>query len=110
MLTVRYRSVAGATNPDVEYRREIFEGVFLQWQSTLVHGCFLAVGLFALGLIRVKAPKLMLLSIFASIVLDIMVSEASLPVLASRLTRFLRCSARTARTSQLHSTHLRRPS
>ncbi|GJN93345.1 hypothetical protein Rhopal_006398-T1 [Rhodotorula paludigena] len=66
--------VAGATNPDVEYRREIFEGVFLQWQSTLVHGCFLAVGLFALGLIRVKAPKLMLLSIFASIVLDIMCS------------------------------------
>ncbi|GAA5854342.1 hypothetical protein JCM9279_004726 [Rhodotorula babjevae] len=70
--------IAGATNPDVEYRREIFEGAFLEWRSTLTMGCFFAVGLFALGLIRAKAPKLMILSIFGSIVLDIMCSYGPL--------------------------------
>ncbi|KPV71578.1 uncharacterized protein RHOBADRAFT_31005 [Rhodotorula graminis WP1] len=70
--------IAGATNPDVEYRREIFEGAFLSWRSTLVHGFFFAVGLFALGLIRAKMPKLMILSIFGTIVLDIMCSYGPL--------------------------------
>ncbi|BGP43100.1 hypothetical protein JCM10449v2_007124 [Rhodotorula kratochvilovae] len=70
--------IAGATNPDVAYRREIFEGAFLDWRPTLTYGFFFAVGLFALGLMRVKAPKLMLLSIFGSIVLDIMCSYGPL--------------------------------
>ncbi|GAA5952078.1 hypothetical protein JCM10213_005355 [Rhodosporidiobolus nylandii] len=71
--------IAGATNPDVEYRLAIFQGEFLDWRSTLVFGVFLWIGLFALGLIRAKGPQAtFLLAIFGSIVMDVMCSYGPL--------------------------------
>ncbi|GAA5844609.1 hypothetical protein JCM11251_002242 [Rhodosporidiobolus azoricus] len=70
--------IAGATNPDSEYRLAIFRGEFLDARSTVVFGVFLGVGLFFLGLLRAKAPKLLLLSIFGSIVIDVMCSYGPL--------------------------------
>ena len=67
-------SISAATNPDAAYQRQIFEGAFLDWRSTLVFGVFLGTGAFAFGLMRAKRPKLMLLAIFGTIVLDVMVS------------------------------------
>ncbi|GAA6043841.1 hypothetical protein JCM8097_007230 [Rhodosporidiobolus ruineniae] len=70
--------IAGATNPDAEYRTAIFRGEFLDWRACLVHGFFLWIGLFVLGLLRAKSPKLMLVALFASIVLDVMCSYGPL--------------------------------
>ncbi|GAA5871160.1 hypothetical protein JCM8547_001473 [Rhodosporidiobolus lusitaniae] len=70
--------IAGATNPDVEYRTAIFRGEFLDARSTVVFGVFLWIGLFALGLLRAASPKAMLIAIFASIVMDVMCSYGPL--------------------------------
>ncbi|GAA5839652.1 hypothetical protein JCM5353_003329, partial [Sporobolomyces roseus] len=70
--------VAGATNPDVQYRMEIFKGQFLDWRSSTVFGVFLAIGAFVLGLIRAHRPKLTLLAIFGVIVLDVLCSYGPL--------------------------------
>lgn len=69
-------SIASATNPDSAYRRQIFEGAFLDARSTVVFGVFLGTGAFVFGLLRAKRPKLLLLSIFGTIVLDVMVRRA----------------------------------
>ncbi|BGP73444.1 hypothetical protein NBRC10513v2_006855 [Rhodotorula toruloides] len=71
-------SVASATNPDVAYRSTIFHGNFLDARSTVVFGVFLGVGTFFFGLIRAAAPKLMLLAIFGTIVVDVMCSYGPL--------------------------------
>ncbi|GEM12833.1 fusaric acid resistance-like protein [Rhodotorula toruloides] len=71
-------SVASATNPDVAYRATIFHGNFLDARSTVVFGVFLGVGTFFFGLIRAAAPKLMLLAIFGTIVVDVMCSYGPL--------------------------------
>lgn len=52
----------------------IFQGAFLDARSSVVFGVFLFVGTYALGAIRAKAPKLMLFSIFGTIVMDVMCS------------------------------------
>ncbi|GAA6009109.1 hypothetical protein JCM11491_005752 [Sporobolomyces phaffii] len=64
--------IAGSTNPDIAYRKEIFRGQFLDWRSTTVFGVFLAVGTFVLGLVRAHRPKLTLLAIFGAIVIDVL--------------------------------------
>lgn len=84
-LTLLTSSVASATNPDVAYRSTIFHGNFLDARSTVVFGVFLAVGTFVFGLIRATTPKLMLLAIFGTIVVDVMVrrsyvSRATVPL------------------------------
>ncbi|GAA5877972.1 hypothetical protein JCM3774_004770 [Rhodotorula dairenensis] len=71
-------SVSAATNPDSAYRRQIFEGAFLDWRSTVVFGVFLGTGAFFFGLLRAKRPKLMLLAIFGTIVLDVMTAYGPL--------------------------------
>ncbi|BGP57915.1 hypothetical protein JCM8202v2_005569 [Rhodotorula sphaerocarpa] len=71
-------SIASATNPASAYRRQIFEGAFLDWRSTVVFGFFLGIGAFVFGLLRAKRPKLLLLSIFGSIVLDVMTAYGPL--------------------------------
>ncbi|KWU42289.1 hypothetical protein RHOSPDRAFT_36164 [Rhodotorula sp. JG-1b] len=71
-------SISAATNPDAAYQRQIFEGAFLDWRSTLVFGVFLGTGAFAFGLMRAKRPKLMLLAIFGTIVLDVMTAYGPL--------------------------------
>lgn len=102
------RSVASATNPDVAYRSTIFHGNFLDARSTVVFGVFLGVGTFFFGLIRAAAPKLMLLAIFGTIVVDVMVRRALRlrPPRADLAPR----SARTARSSPSTSTRSPRPS
>jgi hypothetical protein len=78
-LTLLASSVASATNPDVAYRSTIFHGNFLDARSTVVFGVFLAVGTFVFGLIRATTPKLMLLAIFGTIVVDVMVRRSCVP-------------------------------
>ncbi|GAA5980157.1 hypothetical protein JCM11641_006931 [Rhodosporidiobolus odoratus] len=71
--------IAGATNPDSEYRLAIFQGEFLDARSTVVFGVFFWIGLFALGFLRAKGPQAtFLLAIFGSIVMDVMCSYGPL--------------------------------
>ncbi|SCZ97335.1 BZ3500_MvSof-1268-A1-R1_Chr4-2g07145 [Microbotryum saponariae] len=69
---------ANAQNIDALYRVAIFQGQFLDWRSTLVIGVFFVIGSFALGLMRANAPKLMVASIFGTIVMDVMLSYGPL--------------------------------
>lgn len=77
-IEIATASAAGATNPSAQFQRAVFEGRFLDWRSTAVFAAFFLVGCFALALVRVTRPKLMLLSILASIVLDVMCSYGPL--------------------------------
>lgn len=72
VMTVQ-KSISTATNPEEAYTKRIFEGDFLEWKSSLVFGVFLAVGTFAMGLLRAKIPILLVTSIFGSIIIDVMV-------------------------------------
>ncbi|SCV69224.1 BQ2448_2244 [Microbotryum intermedium] len=74
---------ANAQNIDALYRVAIFKGNFLDWRSTLVIGVFFVLGAFALGLMRANAPKLMVASIFGTIVMDVMLSYGPLFPLAN---------------------------
>lgn len=69
---------ASAANPAFAFQVSIFSGAFLDWRSTVVYGFFLAIGTFFMGLIRAHRPKLILVSIFASIVMDVMLSYGPL--------------------------------
>lgn len=50
-------SVAGQSNPDVLYQRDLFRGVFLDPASSAVFGAFLAVGTFFAAYLKARAPK-----------------------------------------------------
>ncbi|KAG8707935.1 hypothetical protein FRC11_006964, partial [Ceratobasidium sp. 423] len=58
-------------DPSAYIRGAVFRGEFLDVRSTVVFGVFLGVGAFALALMRVRAPKLALTSIFGTIFLDV---------------------------------------
>lgn len=64
-------SAAGLANPEGLFQLQIFEGVFLDARSSVVFGCFLAIGTFIFALVRAYAPKLTFLSIFGTIAVDI---------------------------------------
>ncbi|KAG7095005.1 hypothetical protein E1B28_005799 [Marasmius oreades] len=49
----------------------IFDGAFLDIRVSVVYGCFLGFGAFIFGLLRAYAPKLVFLSIFGTIGIDI---------------------------------------
>ncbi|KAG6809186.1 hypothetical protein H0H93_016039, partial [Arthromyces matolae] len=55
----------------VQYQIFIFKGYFLDPGVSAVWGAFFFIGTFALGTLRAYVPKLALLSIFGSIVLDV---------------------------------------
>lgn len=61
-------------NPALAKTSAIFAGVFLDVRATAVYGVFLALGAFVFGLVRAYAPKLLFLSIFGTIAIDIFCS------------------------------------
>ncbi|KZT02812.1 uncharacterized protein LAESUDRAFT_729774 [Laetiporus sulphureus 93-53] len=72
------QSAAGLANPDALYVASIFNGDFLDTNSTVLFGVFLGIGTFLLALIRAYAPRLTLLSIFGTIAIDIYCSYGPL--------------------------------
>jgi Putative ER transporter, 6TM, N-terminal len=54
--------------PQIEFH--VFHGIFLDPASSAVYGVFLFIGTYALGAIRAQLPRLILLTILGSIVLD----------------------------------------
>ncbi|KAJ7160023.1 hypothetical protein C8R43DRAFT_1064102 [Mycena crocata] len=61
-------------NPALAQTTAIFAGWFLDTRATVIYGVFLAVGSFIFGLIRAYAPKLLFMSIFGTIAVDIFCS------------------------------------
>ncbi|KAJ7257147.1 hypothetical protein C8J57DRAFT_1136056 [Mycena rebaudengoi] len=61
-------------NPALAKSAAVFAGWFLDIRSTAVYGAFLVFGAFIFGLIRAYAPKLIFMSIFGTIALDIFCS------------------------------------
>ncbi|KAI0777718.1 hypothetical protein BD413DRAFT_519071 [Trametes elegans] len=68
------QSAAGLANPDALFRNAIFNGDFLDTRSTVVFGVFLGFGCFLFALIRAYAPKLIIMSVFGTIAIDIFCS------------------------------------
>ncbi|TFK67683.1 hypothetical protein BDN72DRAFT_87052 [Pluteus cervinus] len=56
----------------------VFRGMFLDPRTSAVYGAFFFIGTFALGALRARAPQLTLLSIYGTIVLDIMCTTGPL--------------------------------
>ncbi|KAJ7595105.1 hypothetical protein C8J56DRAFT_1013068 [Mycena floridula] len=67
-------SPAFQTNPTLAQTGAIFSGVFLDIRSTAVYGGFLIFGSIIFALIRAYAPKLLFMSVFGTIALDIFCS------------------------------------
>ncbi|CAE6413891.1 unnamed protein product [Rhizoctonia solani] len=78
VLLSAQQAAASEVNPSAYLQSAIFRGEFLDYRSTVVFGVFLGLGAFALALMRVKAPKLALTSIFATIFLDVACSYGPL--------------------------------
>ncbi|KAG5725819.1 hypothetical protein E4T56_gene2441 [Termitomyces sp. T112] len=62
----------------LQFQKFVFEGYFLDPRSSAVFGAFFFIGTFAFGVLRAYIPKFALVSIFGSIVLDIMCSYGPL--------------------------------
>ncbi|PCH37055.1 hypothetical protein WOLCODRAFT_140699 [Wolfiporia cocos MD-104 SS10] len=72
------QSAAGLADPDALYVVSIFRGAFLDTHSTVLFGVFLGVGAFLFALMRAYAPRLIIMSVFGTIALDILCSYGPL--------------------------------
>ncbi|KAJ7730484.1 hypothetical protein DFH07DRAFT_993871 [Mycena maculata] len=72
------KGLVAGVSPTLQIAELIFHGYFLDPRSSAVYGAMFFVGTFAMGVLRAQAPKLTLLSIFGTIVMDIMISTGPL--------------------------------
>jgi preprotein translocase subunit SecG len=68
----------GNTNPEALFKTAIFRGEFLDAKSTTVFGVFFLVGVWFIGVMQIKFPKLKVGTIFLLVILDIMCSYGPL--------------------------------
>ncbi|KAG5654141.1 hypothetical protein H0H81_006852 [Sphagnurus paluster] len=61
-----------------QFQKFVFQGMFLDVRVSVVYGVFFFIGTFALAVMRAYIPKLALLSIFGTIVMDVMCSYGPL--------------------------------
>ncbi|KAF7318664.1 hypothetical protein HMN09_00378100 [Mycena chlorophos] len=61
-----------------ELQVQAFHGAFLDPRVSAVYGAFLFIGAFFFGVVRARAPRLMLLGIFGMIVLDVVATTGPL--------------------------------
>ncbi|KAJ7027016.1 hypothetical protein C8F04DRAFT_1123608 [Mycena alexandri] len=69
--------VAGIS-PTRQLQIDTFHGLFLDPRSSAVYGAFFFIGTFAMGALRAKVPKLQVVGIFGTIVMDVMCSTGPL--------------------------------
>ncbi|KAJ7474206.1 hypothetical protein FB451DRAFT_1248307 [Mycena latifolia] len=65
------KSLVSGIPPALQIQSLVFHGAFLDTRSSAVYGAMFFVGTFFMGAVRAKAPKLTLLSIFGTIVMDV---------------------------------------
>ncbi|WWD17770.1 hypothetical protein CI109_102211 [Kwoniella shandongensis] len=77
-------------NIEAQYQESIFRGEFLDPRTSAVYGVFLFFGTYFLGLVRATRPRLILASIFGTIIMDLMCSYGPLfPIQVYTLARQL---------------------
>ncbi|KAF9031494.1 hypothetical protein BDZ89DRAFT_1063889 [Hymenopellis radicata] len=69
-------SLVDGVSVQAQLQLAIFQGKFLDPRSSAVYGAFLFIGTFFLGTINAFRPKLAVLTIFATIILDVQCSYA----------------------------------
>ncbi|BEI95918.1 hypothetical protein CcaverHIS631_0108670 [Cutaneotrichosporon cavernicola] len=70
MQAVQAQAQAAGVDPRLAMQAAIFRGDFLDPRSSAIHGVFIFIGAYFLGWIKATKPTLTLLSIFATILLD----------------------------------------
>ncbi|KAG6910622.1 hypothetical protein DXG01_009131 [Tephrocybe rancida] len=82
LLAQQQQAVQASLVPGIpqalQFQKAIFSGRFLDPRGSAVYGAFFFIGTFVFGVLRAYIPKLGLLSIFGTIVLDIMCSYGPL--------------------------------
>ncbi|KAJ7679684.1 hypothetical protein B0H17DRAFT_1077726 [Mycena rosella] len=72
------KSLVAGISPTVQIQSLVFHGYFLDTRSSAVYGAMFFIGTFAMGALRAKAPRLALLGIFGTIVMDVFCSTGPL--------------------------------
>ncbi|KAJ7093436.1 hypothetical protein B0H15DRAFT_832325 [Mycena belliarum] len=72
------KSLVSGIPPVLQLQALAFHGYFLDTRTSAVHGIMFFIGTFAMGALRATAPKLTLLSIFGTIVLDVFATTGPL--------------------------------
>ncbi|KAF9527115.1 hypothetical protein CPB83DRAFT_856773 [Crepidotus variabilis] len=82
LLAQQQQQFKASLNPKIpvalQQQIAVFHGVFLDPRSSAVYGAFLFIGTFFLGAIRAYIPNLAILTIFATIVLDVVCTTGPL--------------------------------
>ncbi|KAF9560292.1 hypothetical protein CPC08DRAFT_708223 [Agrocybe pediades] len=84
LLAAQQQQVQSSINPNspipatLQVQLQTFHGAFLDPRSSAVYGAFLFLGAFGLATLRAFLPNLALLSIFGTIVLDVMCTTGPL--------------------------------
>ncbi|KAJ7447940.1 hypothetical protein B0H11DRAFT_351668 [Mycena galericulata] len=68
------KGLVPGVSPALQLQILSFHGAFLDPRSSAVYGAFLFLGAFGMGVIRAKAPRLALLGVFGTIVIDVLCS------------------------------------
>ncbi|KAJ6509663.1 hypothetical protein DFH09DRAFT_1100718 [Mycena vulgaris] len=77
-MAAAQKSLVAGVSPTLQIQSLIFHGAFLDPRSSAVYGALFFIGAFAMGAVRAVAPKLALLSIFGTIVMDVFCSTGPL--------------------------------
>ncbi|KAJ6538107.1 hypothetical protein B0H19DRAFT_1079182 [Mycena capillaripes] len=80
-------------NPALAQSTAIFAGLFLDIRASAVYGGFMIIGSFIFGLIRAYAPKLLFMSIFGTIAVDIFCSQTVGPLFPTKRYTLLNSTA-----------------
>ncbi|KAI0946571.1 hypothetical protein AcW1_010001 [Taiwanofungus camphoratus] len=72
------QSAAGLANVDALFEAAIFNGDFLDTRCSVLFGVFLGVSTFGFALVRAYMPRLIIMSVFATIAMDIFCSYGPL--------------------------------
>lgn len=78
LLAAQQEMIANGVTNYIDQQIWIFHGHFLDPRSSAVYGAFLFIGAYFMGMIRAHFPKLTLLAMFGTIVMDVMCSYGPL--------------------------------
>ncbi|KAF8179112.1 hypothetical protein BJ912DRAFT_1128563, partial [Pholiota molesta] len=82
LLAQQQQKLGSMLNPNLpialQTQEFVFHGLFLDPRSSAVYGAFLFIGAFAMGTLRAYLPNLTLLSLFGTIVLDVICTTGPL--------------------------------
>ncbi|KAF7367705.1 hypothetical protein MSAN_00834300 [Mycena sanguinolenta] len=70
-LVAAEKGFVAGISPTVQLQTLVFKGAFLDVRTSAVYGAMFFIGTFAMGVLRARLPKLALMGIFGTIVMDV---------------------------------------